>query len=427
MFLPKWPNFQKFQQNINNYHIDRPNINDLKLEKVLALFAKFSNPQNKLKNVIHVAGTNGKGSFIAFLRAMLEEQNYKVNCYTSPHLIDFNERIRIKGKLISDAYLTELGEYAENICNKYPELEPSFFEGTTLLAFLAFAQHQADFNIIETGMGGRLDATNIFNNKIATILMPIGYDHQEFLGDNLLDIAAEKAGIILPNSNVYIAKQEPQVNKFLQQHSKEKQAKACFFAEDFDLKQKKYSDQKLSQSLNIDHIPLLGEHQQENLAVALKVFFEITNYQYKNISLKNVNWPGRIEKLNNLPAEYNQQQIWLDGGHNEHAANALVKWLNTEKIDYIIIAMNNNKDFTSYINKFIPLGIKLIFTEMNRYEHAYKITDVIQYKEHFIAMYKDFRQALTDINKINKSAKILICGSLYLVAEVTHCHCMELS
>jgi len=417
MFLPKWPNFQKFQLDINKTpKIDQPNIAGMKLENMLELSSRFANPHKKMNNIIHVAGTNGKGSFIAFLKAMLESKDYSVNIYTSPHLINFNERIYIKGKFISDYYLNELSDYCAEICNRDPKLEPSFFEGVTLLALLAFAENQADFNIIETGMGGRLDATNIFTDKLATILMPIGLDHQEFLGNNLLDIAGEKAGIILPNSKVYIAKQDKKVNEFLIKYIAERQSKGCFFAQDFNFQAGKYSDNNLD--LAIDHIPLLGEHQKENLAIALKVFLDITNYQDSNISLNKVSWPGRIQKLHHLISKYSQHNVWLDGGHNEHAADALAKWLKTQSIDYIIIAMNNNKDLANFSKKLSISNAKLIFTEMTKYQHAYQISDLNLQDNQFTAKYSDIINALDDINKNNPAANILICGSLYLVAEV---------
>ena len=169
-----------------------PKLIDFDLKRLKVLMDKFDNPQNTLKNVIHIAGTNGKGSTAAFLKEILEAHDLSVNIYTSPHLINFNERIRINKKLISDKTLINILEEVELKNNRNPI---TFFEITTAAAFIAFKRFPADINIFETGLGGRLDATNILENKKLTIITKIGFDHEEFLGSKIEKIAKEKAGI----------------------------------------------------------------------------------------------------------------------------------------------------------------------------------------------------------------------------------------
>ena len=172
---------------------------DLSLERINKLLYKLGNPQKKIKNIIHIAGTNGKGSVLAFLKSFIQASGFTVNTYTSPHLINFNERINLNGQNISDKFL----ELLLDICSKKNNGKPiTFFEMTTVAAFLAFNKKPADFTILETGLGGRLDATNIIKKPIVTIINEISIDHTNFLGSNIKQIAKEKSGIIKRNSPV---------------------------------------------------------------------------------------------------------------------------------------------------------------------------------------------------------------------------------
>ncbi|MDA0916742.1 MAG: Mur ligase family protein, partial [Proteobacteria bacterium] len=182
-----------------------PKLIDFDLSRLKLLMKKFNNPENNLNNVIHIAGTNGKGSTASFLKEILEAHNLSVNIYTSPHLINFNERIRIRNKLISDEMLVEILEDIETKNNGEPI---TFFEITTAAALIAFNKFRSDFNIIETGLGGRLDATNIIEKKKLCIITKIGLDHTEFLGKEIERIAYEKSGIFRRNTPIIIAKQD---------------------------------------------------------------------------------------------------------------------------------------------------------------------------------------------------------------------------
>lgn len=407
--LPSWPNFTG------------ENVIDLKLDRIRSFLDKLGNPEKKIRNIIHVAGTNGKGSTIAFLRGILEESGYSVNCYTSPHLISFNERIRIKGKLISDEYLKKLSDICESLSKDNPDIKLTFFEGATILSILAFAENQADFNIFEVGLGGRLDATNVFQEKLASIITTISFDHQEFLGNRLEDIAKEKAGIIQSDEKVFVGKQEPKIYNVIKEVLSTKHTHNFIYDKDFSVQRISNKNTNLTEndiSDYLNNLPLPGEHQKSNFILALKTYLEITNCTNIDISLNNVYWPGRITYLDNLPNQYQNLDIWVDGGHNQDAARALSKWIQDNKIDHVIIGMNRTKDISDYLDELSSIESNLYFTEMDIFDDCYKKSDISQYSDLFRFTYQDPISALNDLNSSKKKQKILICGSLYLVGEV---------
>ena len=209
---------------------------DLSLERINELLYKLGNPQKKIKKIIHIAGTNGKGSVLAFLKSFIQASGFTVNTYSSPHLINFNERINLNGKNISDKFL----ELLLDICTKKNNGKPiTFFEMTTAAAFLAFEKKPADFTILETGLGGRLDATNIIKKPIVTIINEISIDHTNFLGSNIKQIAKEKAGIIKKNSPVVIGKQKKETLKIIKRVANNFKAETFFYEKDWFVKENK--------------------------------------------------------------------------------------------------------------------------------------------------------------------------------------------
>ena len=385
--LPSWPNFVDFREI------------DLGLDRVFHLLDKLGNPQLDIANIIHIAGTNGKGSTIAFLRAFLESSGYSVNIYTSPHLVHFNERIRIKGELIGDEYLDELGQKCSKICEK-EGIRPTFFEGTTILAILAFAENKADFNIFEVGMGGRLDATNVFDKKLASIITPISYDHQEFLGNSLERIAYEKAGIIQQNDTVFIANQEEVVRRKIIDVSNKHRAKIYEIKEDIIPLPK--------------NIGLFGDHQKENFLLAANVFLTvIKNRDLPNNFISKINWSGRLQKLAKNH-KLQDREIFLDGGHNMHAANAIARWVSDNNIDYMIIGMNKTKNLKEYLDIISKTKVEILFTEMTIFQDCYKLEDIKEVPN----IKQGFRNFYDAILYTTENSKILICGSLFLAGEV---------
>ena len=209
---------------------------DLSLERINKLLYKLGNPQKKIKNIIHIAGTNGKGSVLAFLKSFIQASGFTVNTYTSPHLINFNERINLNGQNISDKFL----ELLLDICSKKNNGKPiTFFEMTTVAAFLAFNKKPANFTILETGLGGRLDATNIIKKPIVTIINEISIDHTNFLGSNIKQIAKEKSGIIKRNSPVVIGKQKKEALKIIKEVASNLKVKTFFYKKDWFIKENK--------------------------------------------------------------------------------------------------------------------------------------------------------------------------------------------
>ena len=291
------------------------------------LLAKLGNPHLKLPPVVHVAGTNGKGSTVAFIRAMVEAAGYKTHVYTSPHLLRFNERIRLAGELITDDHFIELYDRVLKINGDEPA---TFFEFTTALTFLAFTETPADIVLLEVGMGGRLDCSNVIVDPAVTVITKISYDHTQWLGDTLPLIAAEKAGIMKPDAPCVIGPQMDidAVLPVFEQHAKRVGAPLLVAGRDF--------------TLDIPVTPnLVGAHQIENAATSaaaaavLKArgFTKLTESRV-NEGLQHAYWPGRMERITSgpvastLPAGW---ELWFDGAHNDSGAMALADQLRVWK------------------------------------------------------------------------------------------------
>ncbi|PPR37301.1 MAG: Bifunctional protein FolC, partial [Alphaproteobacteria bacterium MarineAlpha6_Bin4] len=229
----KSTSFEKKNSKIENLEISlekklqqlHPKKIDLSLNRITKLLNKLGNPQKNIKNIIHIAGTNGKGSVLAFLKSLIKESGYTVNTYSSPHLINFNERINLNGKNITDKFLESLLD----MCNKKNNGKPiTFFEMTTVAAFLAFKKKPADYTILEVGLGGRLDATNIIKKPIISIINEISIDHTNFLGSNIQQIAGEKAGIIKKKIPVVVGKQKNKARKIIKDVASKLKAETFF-------------------------------------------------------------------------------------------------------------------------------------------------------------------------------------------------------
>ena len=317
-----------------------PKLIDFDLKRLKVLMDKFHNPQNNLNNVVHIAGTNGKGSTAAFLKEILEAHNLSVNIYTSPHLINFNERIRINKKLISDKNLIKILEEVELKNNSNPI---TFFEITTAAAFIAFKKFPADINIFETGLGGRLDATNIIENKKLTIITKVGFDHEEFLGNNIQKIAKEKAGILRKNIPVIIAKQsKDEAMKTLINTAKK-------------LSSMPIEVERISKNTKLG---LLGDFQHENASTAFTaakfLMPSISTYKVRH-ALARASWYGRIQRLNNGKIFNLRKNVTvIDGSHNQDGAIVLDQYLTKNSLGKwnIIIGMLNNREVKDFVKIF---------------------------------------------------------------------------
>jgi len=311
-----------------------PKSIDLSLGRIEARLKALGNPERRLPPVFHVAGTNGKGSTIAFLRAFLEAAGYRCHAYTSPHLVRFNERIRLAGKLIDDDMLLDLIREVEAAGVKDGIEQPiTHFEITTAIAFLAFARVPADACLIEVGLGGRYDATNLFERPHATAVTRISRDHRQFFGDVLTDIAGEKAGIFKPGAPAVVAAQaDDGVRERLAQEAQTVGAKLSLHGRDWEVAPGSTGFRYGSAARALDLPPpaLVGRHQFMNAGTALAMLDAAGGFTVDETAvrrgLRMVEWPGRLQRLTRgplpamLPAGW---ELWLDGAHNDSGGESL--------------------------------------------------------------------------------------------------------
>jgi dihydrofolate synthase/folylpolyglutamate synthase len=403
------------------------------LEHMHKLLSKLGDPHKNLPRTIHIAGTNGKGSSQAFLKSVFTAAGFKVHSYTSPHLIEFNERIDLAGKLISDDHLFELLDRVKYASDSLG-IQPSFFEGTTVAAFLAFAEVEADVLILETGIGGRLDPTNVIENPIATLITPISYDHMEYLGGTLAKIASEKAGIIKPGTPCVVSAQTEEVYDIIVDKC-EKIGAPCFcFEYDYGVNLLSDGFEYLSQKYRLKFpLPSLhGNHQILNAAGAIATImmvndeFKITSRQIVD-GLLSAKWPGRIQKIE--PAAYshlagNNIRIYIDGAHNAAGAQVLADWVQTclSEPVYMILGMTKNRnpiEFCSFFNDVIEEGRAVAVTSEPSSYVASVLAPLASRSDIPFKSSNSLEEAIKELAALNdkKAANIIITGSLFLTAD----------
>ena len=422
----------KLDQVLTRFFKLHPKLIDLSLSRITRLLKKLGNPEDHLPPIIHVAGTNGKGSTIAFIRSILECANYRPHVYSSPHLVNFNERILLAGNTISDHELLKLLENVEKINAGEPI---TFFEITTAAAFVAFASTKADIALIETGLGGRLDTTNVVKNPLLSILTPIHLDHQNFLGNTVAKIAREKAGIIKPGHTCIVAKQQDLAMQSILAHSQEVGSALYVQDEDWSIKTEKnkinYSSARSKWTLPLPN--LLGDYQVNNCGLALAALercpsFVVSKQDISN-GIQSTKWPGRMHRLmegpllTKLPNGY---ELWLDGGHNPHAGEALAKYISNswqDKPFHMICGMIKSKDCNGYLCAFANLAHSVqtvtIPNQVSSIE-ALELTRIalkIGIKATPTTSVKTAIHHLVS-NYSYKEGRILICGSLYLAGVI---------
>lgn len=357
------------QKQLDRLSMLSPGRDVLGLERISEVLDRLDNPQHSLPPVFHVAGTNGKGSTCAFLRAAIEAEGLKAHVYTSPHLVRFNERVRIAGQLIEDDYLAEL---LDKVLNISQNINPSFFEATTAAAFLAFAETPADACILEVGLGGRLDATNIVQSPVATGIAALGIDHEGFLltpekgapEKPLVRIAWEKAGIAKQHSPLLTQKYDDEMKVIIEQHCEK--IGAGFFprGEHWGAAiyegQLHYRDEE--GKLNLPLPALAGAHQADNAALAVAMLRHQNVVQISDGALKAAmgwaQWPGRMQKLGPGPLQdlAPDADIWLDGGHNLNAAEQIAAHFKGANAGdgpvHLIMGMLANKNASGFLEIF---------------------------------------------------------------------------
>ncbi|BAV63788.1 bifunctional folylpolyglutamate synthase/dihydrofolate synthase [Sphingobium cloacae] len=408
-----------------------PGADILGLDRIARLLERLGDPHRALPPVFHVAGTNGKGSTCAFLRAALEADGKSVHVFTSPHLVRFNERIRVASELIGDA---PLAHYLERVLDVAGGIGASFFEVTTAAAFLAFAEHPADAAIIEVGLGGRLDATNVIADPVACGIAQLGIDHQAFLGDSLKAIAAEKAGIA--KSSAPLVTQRYPESLFPVMIDAAMRARTTWFAMGTDWDAAAYRDRlhyRDARGRIETPLPRLpGAHQVENAALAFAMLRHQQVVEVHEAALKAAplwaHWPARLQRLERgpllapLPEE---ATVWLDGGHNAAAGQAISAFFTPERLEgqrlHLIIGMLANKDLEAWLAPFAGQISHIYVLPVKGHEHhaADRFAKVAALWDIGCSNHDSASEAITAIASGGDAApKLLMAGSLYLAGEI---------
>jgi dihydrofolate synthase/folylpolyglutamate synthase len=420
-----------------------PKVIDLTLERMWRILDRLGNPERKLPPVIHVAGTNGKGSTIAFLRAMMEAAGLSAHCYTSPHLVRFHERIRIGhrkgGRLIPEDELSLL--LAE--CEKANGGEPiTFFEITTAAALLAFARKPADYLLLEVGLGGRLDATNVVTQPRLTIISSIDYDHQQFLGDSLTLIATEKAGILKRGVTGIVGVQHAEARETIEREAGRVGAPLLIANQDWQAYEQhgRLVFQDENGLLDLPMPQLLGRHQIDNAGNAIAAIRALGDLrisdQHIAQGLKTVSWPARMQRLGpgSLHAFIpNDCELWLDGGHNPSGGRALAQSFSELNERYsrplvLVWGMLNTKEPDGFIAPFAGIAHKVVSLKIPGEENAVaaeRLAEAARAHRLQAETATTLEDAIIKAGMTDPAPRILICGSLYLAGRVLAAHLGE--
>ncbi|WP_264211571.1 bifunctional folylpolyglutamate synthase/dihydrofolate synthase [Leisingera thetidis] len=402
-----------------------PKIIDLTLDRVWRLLAALDNPQENLPPVIHLAGTNGKGSTQAMIRAGLEGMGKSVHAYTSPHLARFHERIRLAGALISEPHLTEVLDecYARNGGENI-----TYFEITTVAGLLAFSRTPADYTLLEVGLGGRLDATNVIGKPEISVITPISIDHEQFLGNTLAKIAAEKAGIIKRGVPVVAGPQPEEAMEVIEATAARLGAPLIACGQQWHVHQEhgRLVFQDENGLLDLPLPALLGAHQVQNAGAALAVLRHLgADEAACEAAMVNAEWPARMQRLKTGPlvAAAPEAELWLDGGHNAAAGIALADVLAglPGRPTHLICGMLNTKDVSGYMRPLAPHAASLtaisIPDEVNTLS-AEETEAAARSAGIEAGTAESAMAALKAIVAKDPQARVLICGSLYLAGHI---------
>ncbi|MCU0905790.1 MAG: bifunctional folylpolyglutamate synthase/dihydrofolate synthase [Tabrizicola sp.] len=402
-----------------------PKVIDLTLGRVERLLAALGNPERAIPPVIHIAGTNGKGSTQAMIRAGLEAGGDRVHAYTSPHLARFHERIRLAGELVSEEMLTKLLD--ECVTANGPD-EITFFEITTCAAFLAFARVPADWTLLEVGLGGRLDATNVVDRPRLTIITPVSVDHEAFLGDTIAKIAGEKAGIIKRGVPCIVGPQYPDGLAVIEATAERLGAPLWVYGQHWNVWEERgrlvYQDENGLLDLPLPNLP--GPHQVQNAGAAIAALRMLGRGEAAcEAAVTNAFWPARMQRLRQGPLVdlAPQVELWLDGGHNPAGGEAIAATLARmpARPTHLICGMLNTKDVTGYMRPLAPQVTRLhaVFIPGEKNTLPAEVTrDAARAAGIDAVAAGSVAEALAAIAARTPEARVLICGSLYLAGTV---------
>jgi dihydrofolate synthase/folylpolyglutamate synthase len=407
---------------------------DLDLRRMQRLLERLGHPERNLPAVIHVAGTNGKGSTIAYLRAILEAANLRVHVYTSPYLVRINESFRLGGVLADDDALRAALEYCERV-NDGAAI--TLFEMQTAAAFWLFSQTLAEVVLLETGLGGRLDATNVLDAPLATVITPVGMDHTGYLGNTLAEIAGEKAGIIKRNVPVVVAEQPPEVLEVIERQAQRIRAPLHVFGQHWHVNVERgrlvYQDERGLMDLAAPK--LFGRHQFYNAGLAIATLRAQDTLRIDAAAFEagivNAEWPARMQRLSSgtlLEMAPHGSELWLDGGHNADGGRVIAAALGDleERVSrplVVIAGMMADKDAESFLANFAGLTRHIIALAIPDREAAMS-TDRLADAARRLGMRVDsaagIEAALRALTRLawEVPPRILITGSLYLAGHV---------
>ncbi len=436
---------------LDQWQSKHPKLIDFGLDRVLHLLERLGNPHHRLPPTIHVAGTNGKGSTIAFLRAILEAAGQRVHVYTSPHLVSFHERIRLAGRLIDETRLHDLLVDCDRV---YGDFQATYFELTTAAAFKIFSDVPADFLLLETGLGGRLDATNVIEDPALSLITPISMDHMDFLGNTIESIAREKAAIQKPGRPSLSGPQLPSVLQELKAYAKQVGADLSTPPDDWSYDLLETGDFILNERDRAWQLPapvLGGQHQYGNAALAALAACRLGRMGLVPMTdqalvdgLRHAEWPGRLMDLlpdlplvKNLSASLQTCQVTVDGGHNQAAGANLEKELRRWRQHhpagpiFLVVGMLTSKAAADFLASFTGVVDGILVLSIPDQPNSFKAEDLADLARKAghgnVKAIENFADIPAGIVALNKSLKplskpetgrVLITGSLYLVGSI---------
>ena len=402
-----------------------PKIIDLTLDRVWRLLSALGHPERALPPVIHIAGTNGKGSTQAMIRAGLEAAGCRVHAYTSPHLARFHERIRLAGSLIDEGDLSDVLAECE-AANGGAAI--TYFEITTCAALLAFARSPADWTLLEVGLGGRLDATNVVDRPALTIITPVDLDHQQYLGDTLAEIAAEKAGILKQGVPCVVGPQHPAARDVIEARAEAVGAPLLIHGQDWMVFEERgrmvFQDERGLLDLPLPN--LAGPHQVQNAGAALAALRHLGQGETAcEAAVTRAEWPARMQRLVRGPLvnAAGNCELWLDGGHNPAGGQAVAATLERmpRKPTHLVTGMLNTKDVAGYMRPLVPHAASLTAVSIpgeTATLPAQATADVADAVGIPAGTADSVLAAVAAIAAREPGARILISGSLYLAGQV---------
>ncbi len=426
VYLPHWP----IPGSLGNRVIDFETV----FERMQPVLQRLNNPHLKLPPIIHVAGTNGKGSTVTLLGQIFKCNKNKVHIYSSPHIHHFNERIILDSQMITDGFLYEI---MEEVRLASQDTLLTFMESSTIAAFLAFSKVPADIIILECGMGGRIDSTNIIQEKLATIITPISFDHEEYLGSDIRRIALEKAMIMRPNTPLFCSSQYNEAKEIIKILANDQEIDHFYYGEDFFIEKNddqtfdfEFKNQKL---INLPKPNLDGDHQYINFATVLACIHQISP-KFKiaespiRQAIQTCQINSRLQKIQgqvNKLLKNKESEIWIDGAHNESGAFALRKWLENKDddfVNYAIVGFSRKKCRPGFLKQLSEIA-QIIAVRVNGEPHPEdpeKIIEIAKNHKIKVTNQENLEQAIHFISQeiSNKKCRIIICGSFYLARDL---------